>query len=270
MPDGRGGWLRFCQQCTKLEPVSAFEGLRRSCEASLQKRHLRRSGSAQRAKSATGSLAAMAAQAPPMMQQGGWSSGQLDLPQQLAHLGGIPPMPAPARLPHSASAATIAAAIQAAAAASAVPPLMPPPLPSAAGAPSGAPSAGGTWQQLGGERSKDRSSPCSTSSQQPAGTNRSTSEARGQRGSGDGVKQEEADGDPLAVLMAAAALPEAAADADGPVPISDFPALASVTMDSSGNPVLRHAAAHAHAQAAVAAPLGLGEPRGWVAPEALG
>jgi hypothetical protein len=44
IPDSRGGFLRFCQQCTKLEPLHAFEGTKRSCRTSLAKRHLRRSG----------------------------------------------------------------------------------------------------------------------------------------------------------------------------------------------------------------------------------
>lgn len=41
VPDGRGGLARFCQQCTKLEPVAAFDGRRRSCRTSLAKRHKR-------------------------------------------------------------------------------------------------------------------------------------------------------------------------------------------------------------------------------------
>ncbi len=41
IPDGQGG-LRFCQQCTKLEPVSAFDEEKRSCRASLLRRKERR------------------------------------------------------------------------------------------------------------------------------------------------------------------------------------------------------------------------------------
>ncbi|KAI7840512.1 hypothetical protein COHA_005811 [Chlorella ohadii] len=48
IPDGRGGLVRFCQQCTKLEPISAFDGKKRSCQASLVKRHHRRSGGTKR------------------------------------------------------------------------------------------------------------------------------------------------------------------------------------------------------------------------------
>lgn len=48
IPDGRGGYVRFCQQCTKLEPIAAFDGKKRSCQASLVKRHHRRSGGGKR------------------------------------------------------------------------------------------------------------------------------------------------------------------------------------------------------------------------------
>lgn len=40
--------MRFCQQCTKLEPITAFDGKKRSCQASLVKRHHRRSGGGKR------------------------------------------------------------------------------------------------------------------------------------------------------------------------------------------------------------------------------
>jgi hypothetical protein len=43
IPSSQGALLRFCQQCTKLEAVSCFEGTKRSCRASLEKRHKRRS-----------------------------------------------------------------------------------------------------------------------------------------------------------------------------------------------------------------------------------
>ncbi|PRW44947.1 squamosa promoter binding -like 5 [Chlorella sorokiniana] len=41
VPDGQGGLCRFCQQCTKLEPLAAFDGRKHSCRASLLKRHHR-------------------------------------------------------------------------------------------------------------------------------------------------------------------------------------------------------------------------------------
>lgn len=41
VPDGSGGLARFCQQCTRLEPLQAFYGRRRSCRASLARRQQR-------------------------------------------------------------------------------------------------------------------------------------------------------------------------------------------------------------------------------------
>ncbi|PRW45559.1 squamosa promoter-binding 3 [Chlorella sorokiniana] len=41
VPDGRGSLARFCQQCTRLEPLEAFYGRRRSCRASLARRQQR-------------------------------------------------------------------------------------------------------------------------------------------------------------------------------------------------------------------------------------
>lgn len=48
MPDGRGGLARFCQQCTRLEPLSFFDGQRRSCRSSLAKRQERMSAARRR------------------------------------------------------------------------------------------------------------------------------------------------------------------------------------------------------------------------------
>ncbi|KAL4424639.1 hypothetical protein ABPG77_002257 [Micractinium sp. CCAP 211/92] len=55
IPDGHGGFVRFCQQCTKLEPVSAFEGTKRSCRISLIKRHDRHRQHASRKRGRRGS-----------------------------------------------------------------------------------------------------------------------------------------------------------------------------------------------------------------------
>ncbi|PRW60887.1 Squamosa promoter-binding 1 [Chlorella sorokiniana] len=48
VPDGRGGLARFCQQCTRLEPLSFFDGQRRSCRSSLAKRQERMSAARRR------------------------------------------------------------------------------------------------------------------------------------------------------------------------------------------------------------------------------
>lgn len=53
MPDGHGGLARFCQQCTRLEPLSYFEGTRRSCRSSLAKRQVRMSAARRRNNSAS-------------------------------------------------------------------------------------------------------------------------------------------------------------------------------------------------------------------------
>lgn len=42
--DASGRVTRFCQQCTKLEPVESFDGERRSCRVSLERRNQRRHG----------------------------------------------------------------------------------------------------------------------------------------------------------------------------------------------------------------------------------
>ncbi|EFN55613.1 hypothetical protein CHLNCDRAFT_133755 [Chlorella variabilis] len=42
--DASGHVSRFCQQCTKLEPLSSFDGERRSCRVSLDRRNQRRQG----------------------------------------------------------------------------------------------------------------------------------------------------------------------------------------------------------------------------------
>ncbi|KAL4457261.1 hypothetical protein ABPG75_012126 [Micractinium tetrahymenae] len=42
--DASGRLSRFCQQCTKLEALECFDGERRSCRASLERRNLRRHG----------------------------------------------------------------------------------------------------------------------------------------------------------------------------------------------------------------------------------
>lgn len=34
--------MRFCQQCTRLQPLAQFDGTRRSCRASLSKRRIRK------------------------------------------------------------------------------------------------------------------------------------------------------------------------------------------------------------------------------------
>lgn len=109
VPDGRGGLMRFCQQCTKLEPVSAFEGLKRSCEASLQKRHLRRSGGGAAGRSKSSSSAV------PPMQLGTFGFGSLGRSMASAPPA-FPPLPLPPPLPPPLPASNTAAGAAAAAA----------------------------------------------------------------------------------------------------------------------------------------------------------
>jgi hypothetical protein len=71
IPGSQGALLRFCQQCTKLEAVSCFEGTKRSCRASLEKRHKRRS----RARHVSSESGDAAAAPPPSSRRQAVSSG---------------------------------------------------------------------------------------------------------------------------------------------------------------------------------------------------
>lgn len=114
VPDGRGGFMRFCQQCTKLEPVSAFEGLKRSCEASLQKRHLRRSGGGAAGRSKSSSSAVPPLPLGPFGYGSlgrGMASGPQAFPPLPLPLPLPPPLPASGTAAGNAAAAAIAAAL---------------------------------------------------------------------------------------------------------------------------------------------------------------
>lgn len=106
--------MRFCQQCTKLEPVSAFEGLKRSCEASLQKRHLRRSGGGAAGRSKSSSSAVPPLPLGPFGYGSlgrGMASGPQAFPPLPLPLPLPPPLPASGTAAGNAAAAAIAAAL---------------------------------------------------------------------------------------------------------------------------------------------------------------